>query len=107
MPKYLIRGSYGSSGIKGVLKEGGSARRDAAKALVESLGGRLESFHFAFGAHDFYAIADLPDNGAALAVAATVGATGALSAFETVPLMTPEEADEAMKRSVSYRPPGG
>lgn len=85
----------------------GSGRRDAANALAEGLGGRLETFHFAFGTHDFYAIADLPDNAAALALAATVGASGAMSSFETTPLFTPEEADEAARRSVSYRPPGG
>lgn len=106
MPKYLFRGSYSQEGIKGVKKEGGSARRDVATALAEGLGGRLETFHFAFGAHDFYAIADLPDNAAAIALAATIGGSGAMSSFETVPLVTPEEADEAARRSVNYRPPG-
>jgi len=107
MPKYLFRGSYSQEGIKGVKKEGGSGRRDVATALAESLGGRLEAFFFAFGAHDFYAIADLPDNTAATALAATVGASGAMSSFETVPLLTTEEVDEAARRSVNYRPPGG
>ncbi len=106
MPKYLFRGSYSQEGIKGVMKEGGSGRRDGAAALAESVGGRLETFFFAFGAHDFYAVVDLPDNAAAVVVAATVGASGAMSSFETIPLLTPEEADEAVKRSVSYRPPG-
>ncbi len=106
MPKYLFRGSYSQEGIKGVMKEGGSGRRDGATALAESVGGRLEAFFFAFGAHDFYAVADLPDNAAAVVLAATVGASGAMSSFETVPLLTPEEADEAVRRSASYRPPG-
>jgi uncharacterized protein with GYD domain len=106
MPKFLFRGSYSQTGIKGVLKDGGSGRKDAAAALAQSLGGRLEGFYFAFGSHDFYAIGDLPDNAAAVALAATVGASGAMSSFETVPLLTPEEADEAMRRSASYRPPG-
>ncbi len=107
MPKYLFRGSYSQEGIKGVKKEGVSARMDVSAALAESLGGRLEVFYFAFGAHDFYAIGDLPDNAAAVALATTVGASGAMSSFETVPLVTPEEADEAARRSVNYRPPGG
>lgn len=106
MPKFLFRGSYSQAGITGVLKEGGSGRRDGAAALAESLGGHLEAYYFAFGSHDFYAIADLPDNAAAIAVAATVGASGAMSSFETVPLLTPEEADEAVRRTASYRPPG-
>jgi len=106
MPKYLFRGSYSQEGIKGVKKEGVSARMDVARALAEGLGGKLEAFYFAFGAHDFYAIADLPDNAAAVALATTVGASGAMSAFETTPLLTPEEANEAARRSVNYRPPG-
>jgi len=105
--KFLVRGSYSQEGIKGVVKEGGTARKRVAAALAESLGGRLEAFYFAFGPHDFYAIGDFPDNAAAAALAATVGASGAMSSLETIALLTPEEIDDAMKRSASYRPPGG
>ena len=62
MPKYLFSGSYTTEGIKGLLKEGGSARRDAVKKLIESLGGTIESLYFAFGGDDFFIIADVPDN---------------------------------------------
>ena len=106
MPKYLFRGSYSQKGIEGVMKEGGTARKAAATALAESVGGRLEAFYFAFGAHDFYVVAELPDHAAAVVLSATVGASGAMSAFETVALITPEEADEAAKRSARYRAPG-
>ena len=51
-------------------------------------------------------IAELPNNAAAAAVAATVGSSGALTAFETVALMAPEEIDAAVKLSPVYRPPG-
>ena len=107
MPKYLFQGSYSQQGISGVMKEGGSARADAARALAESVGGTVESYYFAFGGNDFYAIGDLPDHAAAIAVAATAGASGAFSHFETIVLVTPEEADAAVDRAVSYRPPGG
>jgi uncharacterized protein with GYD domain len=53
MPKFLVRGSYNSEGAKGVLKGGGSARREATKRAIESVGGRLESYYFVFGADDF------------------------------------------------------
>ena len=105
MPKYLIEASYTLEGVKGVQSAGGSSRRDAVAKLAESVGGKLESFHFAFGAHDAYVIVDLPDNEAAAAVAMTVNASGAVRAG-TVVLMTPEEVDAAAKRSVDYRPPG-
>ena len=105
MPKYLIEASYTAEGAKGVQSAGGSSRRDAVPSLVDGIGGKLESFHFAFGDSDAYVIVDLPDNESAAAVALTVNASGAVS-LKTVVLMTPEEVDAAAKRSVDYRPPG-
>ena len=105
MPKYLWRTSYTQAGAKGVGSEGGSGRRDAAKTAVESVGGTLEGFYFAFGGADAYVIADLPDNEAATAVALTVNAAGG-AATRTWVLLTPEEVDAAAKLSVSYRAPG-
>lgn len=106
MPKYLITGSYTAEGAKGVLKEGGSARRAATEKLVTSVGGKLEAYYFAFGNDDFYLIADLPSNTAAAAAALTAGASGAVQT-RTIVLITPEEADAATKLSPTYRPPGG
>ena len=106
MPKYLFKGSYSKEGIAGVMKEGGSARRAAAKRLAESVGGTLDSFHFAFGSADFYALTDLPDHTAALTIAATIGASGSFSHLETIVLVSPEEADAVSQRSADYRPPG-
>jgi uncharacterized protein with GYD domain len=106
MPKYLIEASYTLEGVKGVQSAGGSSRRAAVAAVAESVGGKLESFHFGFGESDAYVIVDLPDNESAAAVALTVNASGGASAKTTV-LLTPEEVDAAAKRSVDYRPPGG
>ncbi len=106
MPKYLVKASYNAAGIRGLVKDGGSARRRAAEELVGGVGGTVESYYFAFGPTDVFAVIDLPDHAAAAAVATAVGSSGAFSGVETVVLMTPEEMDEAMKTSVSYRPPG-
>jgi uncharacterized protein with GYD domain len=105
MPKYLIEGSYTLEGVKGVQSAGGTSRRDAVAKLAESVGGQLESFYFAFGDRDVYAIVDLPDNESAAAVALTAIAAGGV-ALRTVVLLTPEEVDAAANRSVEYRPPG-
>jgi uncharacterized protein with GYD domain len=105
MAKYLLKASYTQSGVQGVIKEGGSGRRDAIAKLLSDLGGTLEAFYFAFGDVDVYVIADVPDPVTASAISLTVGAAGAAT-VETVVLLTPEEVDEATKRSVSYRPPG-
>jgi len=105
MPKFLFQASYTSEGLKGVRSGGGSARREAISHMAESAGGRLESFHFAFGDRDAYVIVELPDNESAAAVALTANASGAVT-VETVALLTPEEVDEAAGRSIDYSPPG-
>lgn len=105
MAKYLYTGSYTPTGIKGVLAEGGSARRDAVVRLAESVGGSLESFYWGFGTDDFHLIVDLPTAEAAAAVAMTVAASGAASIRTTV-LLTAEQVDAAAKLSPAYRAPG-
>jgi uncharacterized protein with GYD domain len=104
MPKFLFEASYTVEGVQGLQRQGGSGRRDAVAKAAESVGGRLERFYFAFGDHDAFAIADLPDNQSATAVAFAVSAAGGAS-VRTVVLLTPEEVDVAAKRSVDYRPP--
>ena len=105
MPKFLIRAAYSAEGMKGLKEEGGTSRRDAVKAAVESAGGTMETFLYAFGETDLYVIVDMPDRESMTALAITIGATGALSP-QTIPLLTPEQVDDAVKRSVNYRPPG-
>ena len=105
MPKFLVQASYTKEGVAGVMGKGGSARRDAVEHMAGELGGRLESFHFGFGEYDAHVIVDLPDNEAAAAVAMTVGASGA-AATRIIVLLTPEQVDEAARRSVNYRAPG-
>jgi uncharacterized protein with GYD domain len=105
MAKYLFSGSYTEAGLQGLLKEGGSGRREATERLIKSLGGSLEAYYFAFGGQDFYLIADLPDNRAAAAGSLVAAASGAVRPVTTV-LLTPEEIDEAVSRTVDYRPPG-
>ena len=106
MPKFLWQASYSSQGVQGLLKDGGSGRRSAIEQMVGGLGGKIEAMYYAFGEDDVYVIADLPDMEAAAAAAMTVGAQGSVS-IKTAVLMTPEQIDDAAKRSVDYRPPGG
>jgi len=105
MPKFLLQASYTAEGTKGLLREGGSGRRRAVEQLAQGLGGSIEAFYYAFGEDDVYVIADFPDNVTAVAVSGTVNASGAVR-VKTVPLLTPDEIDEATKKSVDYRPPG-
>ena len=105
MSKYLLQGSYTEEGLKGLLKEGGSNRRQATEQVVKSVGGNLEAYYFAFGDNDFFLIADLPDNVSATALSLVGNSTGTINAKVTV-LLTPEDVDEATKRTVDFRPAG-
>lgn len=105
MAKFLVKASYTTEGAKGVQSAGGTSRRDAVAAMAEGLGGRLESFYFAFGETDAYVILDLPDNQTAAAASIAVNTAGGATS-EVVVLLAPEEIDAAAKLSVDYRPPG-
>ena len=105
MPKYLFQASYTQEGLRGLVKEGGTRRRAMVENIVDEIGGALEAFYYAFGDSDLYAIVELPDDVSATAASLIVGASGAASVKTTV-LVTPETVDEAVKRSVGYRPPG-
>ncbi|MGH7734561.1 MAG: GYD domain-containing protein [Gemmatimonadales bacterium] len=106
MAKYLLEVNYSVDGIKGVQSEGGSARVAAATQLIEAVGGKVESFYFAFGDIDAYVIAEVPDNVSAAAAALTVCAGGG-ARIRTVALLSPADIDAAVARKTTYRPPGG
>ena len=105
MAKYLIQGSYTQDGLGGLLKDGGSKRRDAAKQALEGVGGTMESYYLAFGEHDFYLIAYIPDNVGATALSLFSNASGSITSSVVV-LLEPEEVDRAVKMGVDYSPPG-
>jgi uncharacterized protein with GYD domain len=103
--KYLFYGSYTQEGFKGIVEEGGSKRIEAAKKSLGSVGGSLEAFYFSFGENDFYIIVDLPDNVTTTAVTLAGNVSGTFS-IKGVPLLTADELDQAVKKSVDFRPPG-
>ena len=105
MAKYMFQARYTSEGAKGVMAAGGTARRSAVEQALASVGGKLESFYFAFGGVDAFVIADLPDDASAAAMSMTVSASGT-AGTTTVKLLTPEDMDKATKVSVAYKPPG-
>ncbi len=83
-------------------------RRKAAQAYIESVGGKLHGFWYAFGAHDGYTLWEAPDNVSMAAVALAIGAGGALSSMDTAVLLTVDETMDALRKAkqVQYRPPG-
>jgi uncharacterized protein with GYD domain len=105
MAKYLLRISYTLDGVRGVLKEGGTARVEAATKAASGLGGTIDDFYFAFGDDDAIVIADFPDTVTAAALSMAVAAGGGVR-LSTTPLITPAEMDAAVKLHPDYRPPG-
>jgi uncharacterized protein with GYD domain len=105
MPKFMFIADYKTRGAEGLIKDGGTGRRAAVKSVVESLGGKVESFYFAYGHDDAYVIVDLPDATGAQAASIAVNASGAVT-LKTIPLITAEEIDAAIKKIPAYRAPG-
>jgi uncharacterized protein with GYD domain len=105
MPRYLWKISYTTAGAKGLLSEGGTSRRNAITAMVESVGGHVEVCYYAFGTTDLYVIGEVPDEVAAASLSLRTAVAGAARS-QTVVLLTAEQLDEAARREVSYRPPG-
>jgi len=107
MPLYLTKFSYTPETWARLIARP-EDRRQAAQTYVESVGGKLHGFWYAFGPHDGYTLWEAPDNVSMAAVALAIAAGGALSPLETTVLMTVEETMEALGRAqqVRYRPPG-
>ncbi len=107
MPLYLTQFSY-SAQTWARLAENPEDRRKAAAAYIESVGGRLHGFWYAFGAHDGYTLWEAPDNVSMAAVSLAITGGGAMSSYETTVLLTVEETMEALRRveQVRYRTPG-
>ena len=107
MPLYLSKFSY-TPETWARLTAAPEDRRDAARSYIESVGGKLHGFWYAFGTHDGYNLWEAPDNVSMAPAALAISAGGALSSFETTVLMTVEETMEALRKvgRVKYRAPG-
>ena len=107
MPLYLTKFSYTPETWARLIDKP-EDRREAAQAYVESVGGKLHGFWYAFGPHDAYTLWEAPDNVTMAAVALAITGGGALSSLETTVLLTVEETLDALGKAkeIQYRPPG-
>ena len=107
MPLYLTRFSYTPATWEKLIKNP-EDRREAAKQYIESVGGKLHGFWYAFGEHDGYNLWEAPDNLSMAATALAIGSGGALASIQTTVLLTVEDTLSAMQKasSIKYRPPG-
>ncbi len=107
MAFYLTKFSYTPETWARLMKNP-EDRREAARKYIESVGGKLHGFWYAFGTYDGYTLWEAPDNVSMAAVGIAITGGGALSKFETTPLLTVEETLEALRRAqkIGYRSPG-
>ena len=107
MPLYLTRFSYTPETWARMIGNP-EDRRKAAQSYIESVGGKLHGFWYAFGDRDGYTLWEAPDNVSMAAVALAITSGGALSSLETTVLLTVEETIDAlqMAQRVGYRAPG-
>lgn len=107
MARYLFQASYTSEAWSAQVNNPQN-RVDVIRPVIERLGGRLETAYLSFGDYDIVVIAEMPDHVSAAAFSLAVSAGGALKAIKTTPLLTVEEAIEALKKAAGsgYRPPG-
>jgi uncharacterized protein with GYD domain len=107
MPMYLTRFSYTPDTWARLVKHPEDRRR-AAQTYIESVGGKLHGFWYAFGDQDGYNLWEAPDNVSMAAAAIAIGGGGALSSIHTTVLLTVEETIAALEKAgaIAYRPPG-
>jgi len=105
MPKFLIKASYTSEGMKGLQKDKASGREKAISAACKSLGGKLDAAYFALGDDDAFVVVDLPSHVHVASLCVAVAASGMVNT-RTVPLLTVAEMDKALAEGTKYRPPG-
>jgi uncharacterized protein with GYD domain len=107
MPLYLTRFGY-TPETWAKLIGNPEDRRVAAQDYIESVGGRLHGFWYAFGTHDGFTLWEAPDNVSMAAVALALSGGGALSSLETTVLLTVDETMEALRKAeqIRYRAPG-
>src|SRR3990172_7465913 len=106
MPLYLSRFSYTPETWARLIGNPKDPRK-AAQSYIESVGGKLHGFWYAFGQHDGYTLWEAPDNVSMAAVALAITSGAALSSLETTVLLTVEETLEALRKAsqVPYRAP--
>jgi uncharacterized protein with GYD domain len=105
MAKFLIQAGYSPEGLKGLMKDKASGRKAAIEKALKSVGGKLDCMYYCFGDYDVLLVADVPDSVTAAAICFSVCASG-LAHTKTTPLLTIDETDEALGKSVSYKAPG-
>ena len=91
MPTYVHLMELGRENLETM--EHSPDRREAARELVESLGGEVERIYYTLGRYDAVSVVEYPDQGAAARAAIQFRGAGN-TRVETLPAFTESEWDE-------------
>jgi uncharacterized protein with GYD domain len=107
MPHFLTQVAYTTEAWSTLVKNPVD-RSKAIRPAIEKLGGKVISGYMTFGDYDLIVITELPTNTDAAAIAIAAAAGGSIRSIKTTPLLTTEEAMEALKKAQSsgYRAVG-
>ena len=98
MPTYLLQVSYTPEAWTALIQSPQN-RLEAVRPAIERLGGRIVTGWFAFGDYDIVAVTEFPTNVEAAAIAVAFAAGGACKSVKTTPLLSAEEAIQAIKKA--------
>jgi uncharacterized protein with GYD domain len=98
MSKFALIGGYTQQSMSAMVQHP-SDRSAAAREVIESVGGKLESFYWMLGEDDFLAIFDAPDDVSAAAGAVAVSSSGALRNVRTIKLITMDEVGKLLQKA--------
>ncbi|MBV9228541.1 MAG: GYD domain-containing protein [Chloroflexi bacterium] len=100
MAFYLVQFAYTAEALATMAKNP-QDRSTPVRELVQKSGGRLIGFYYCFGEYDGVALAEMPDDTTATALALAAVSPGHLKAYKTTKLFTVEETMEAMRKAAS------
>jgi uncharacterized protein with GYD domain len=107
MPTFMVQASYTNTAW-GKLVQRPENRMEAVKPMIERLGGQILSWYYAFGDYDVVVLFEVPNNGTAAAISMAIAGSGAVKAFKTTVLLSPDEGFDSMllAQGAGYRQPG-
>src|SRR5712692_10509854 len=97
---YLVQFTYTAEAWATLVKSP-QDRSVYVRELAQKLGGRLVGLYYCFGEYDGVALAELPDDNAAIVTSLAAVTPGHIKAIKTTKLFTVEETMEAMRKAGS------
>jgi uncharacterized protein with GYD domain len=101
----IFLGCYAPHAVKGLIA--GSDREAATKALLDSVGGTLESLMFTRGECDVIAICELPDQNTGMGLTMAIQASGAFTKISILEELDMKPVIAAAQKAAKVYEPAG